>query len=246
MDVTQSVEDYLRIIWKLTSAGEPVTTGLLAVSRQVSAPSASVMVRRLGEAGLVSRGDAAGVRLTERGEAVALRVVRRHRLLETFLVQVVGLTWDEVDSEAEVLEHVLSPRLEARIDELLGFPTRDPHGDPIPAAGEDHRQTGWADDWSDPLTGAREGCRFVIDRVSDRDPAALRYLAGAGIRPGTVLLVGGLSPFGGPLTVTLCSGTGDGEDSDGPSAARTELPPALVGLLHGHVEVAPELTTARS
>ncbi len=216
MEVTPSVEDYLKTIWKLTSRGTRATPLLIATRRAVSGPSASIMLRRLVEAGLVVRGLAGAVELTARGEEAALHVVRRHRLLETFLVQVCGLAWDEVDAEAEVLEHVLSSRLEARIDELLGHPTRDPHGDPIPRPGAAQH----AEDWADPLSDAAEGSCFLVERVSDRDPAALRHLASVGVRPGVLLHVGRREPFGGPLWVTAV---------DTPAA----LPPMLVELVHG-------------
>lgn len=220
MQLTTSVEDYLKTIWKLGSRGERVTATAIAARREVSGPSASVMLRRLIEAGFVVRGQHAEVVLTRRGESEALRVVRRHRLLETFLVDICGLTWDEVDDEAEVLEHVLSPRLEGRIDELLGYPTRDPHGDPIPPP----RATEHADDWSDPLREAAEDSTFLIERVSDRHREALRFLGELGVRPGVVLRVGRREPFGGPLWVTV----GDGDEPAG-------LPPQLVDLIHGQV-----------
>ncbi len=230
MEVTASVEDYLKTIWKLGSRGERVTPATVAAGRDVSGPSASIMLRRLVEAGLVVRGPASEILLSPRGEAAALRVVRRHRLLETFLVQVCGLSWDEVDEEAEVLEHVLSPRLEARIDDLLGHPARDPHGDPIPAARADRHD----DDWPDPLTGAAEGVSFLVERVSDRDPAALRHLAAAGVRPGAVLEVGRQEPFGGPRWVTVqpMDGTATG------TPAVVALAPGLVALVHGRGLVA--------
>lgn len=233
MQVTTSVEDYLKTIWKLAGSTEHVSTGMVAERRAVSPPSASIMVRRLMEAGLVARGPGADVRLTEDGETAALRVVRRHRLLETFLVEVCGLTWDEVDAEAEVLEHVLSPRLEARIDELLGHPTHDPHGDPIPQP----RPAAHREAWSDPLGGAAAGALFQVDRVSDQDPAALRHLAAAGVVPGVSLLVGVQEPFGGPLHVFVSDpAAGPTDAGDRPVA----LPSGLVALIHGHAVTTPE------
>jgi DtxR family Mn-dependent transcriptional regulator len=145
--------------------------------------------------------------------------VRRHRLVETFLVEVVGMSWDEVHREAELLEHGVSERLESRIDELLGHPVRDPHGDPIPPRDGPHREH-----WGDPLAAAAEGDRFRVQRVSDRDPAVLRYLATLQIRPGAVLRVEEVAPFGGPMWVRL-------DDGD-----RHALGTVLTHVVHGRVE----------
>src|SRR3954451_20563529 len=130
--MTPAVEDYLKTIFLLSTRGEAVTTGALAKELQVSSPSVSAMVKRLADGELVRRGRT--LTLTAAGERAALRVVRRHRLLETFLVRALEMPWDEVHEEAEQLEHALSDRLEARIDASLGHPTHDPHGDPIPGA----------------------------------------------------------------------------------------------------------------
>lgn len=218
MDVTPAVEDYLKAVWQLTTTGRAATTGALAERLAVSPPSVSAMLRRLEGGGLVHR-SAEGVALTDAGTCEALRVVRRHRLLETFLVDVVGLPWDEVHAEAEALEHAVSPRLEARIDALLGHPTRDPHGDPIPPREGPHDER-----WADPLLGVGEGRRFLVERVSDRDAGALRYLDGLGIRPGVELEVGPQEPYGGPLWVTLTSGPD-----------RRPLGADLARLVHGTV-----------
>jgi len=217
MQATGAVEDYLKIIYHLVTKGEPATTSTIARRLGVSSPSVSAMVKRLEAGALVERSGAGGLALTSGGEAEALRVVRRHRLLETFLAEVVGVPWDEVHEEAEVLEHALSDRLEQRIDALLGHPVRDPHGDPIPPRTGPHDER-----WADPLTAAPTGSRFRIERVSDRDPDALRYLAGIGLRPGVHVDVGARTPFGGPLWVTV----------DGTEYA-LGLP--LTDLLHGAV-----------
>jgi DtxR family transcriptional regulator, Mn-dependent transcriptional regulator len=222
VETTAAVEDYLKAVWQLETTGEPATTSALADRLGVSAPSVSGMVKRLVEGELLERSEDRGLSLTRSGEAEALRVVRRHRLLETFLAEVVGLPWDEVHGEAEVLEHVLSPRLEERIDALLGHPSRDPHGDPIPpASGTSHDEA-----WSAPLAAAPSGTRFRVERVRDRDAGALRYLAGLGIRPGVVITVGEREPFGGPLWVGVPDG-GSGEPTE------RALGPQLVDLLHG-------------
>ena len=133
-DLTVAVQDYLKAIYVLESSGERVTTSALAQRMAVSAPSATAMTKRLDELGLVERLPYRGVALTDAGRLGALEVVRHHRLLERYLVDRLGLSLDEVHAEAELLEHALSEELEARIDEALGFPTHDPHGDPIPDA----------------------------------------------------------------------------------------------------------------
>ena len=179
-----------------------MTTGALASELGVSSPSATAMLKRLEDRPRRTPGRAPGS-AHRRGERAALQVVRRHRLLETFLTEVVGLDWDEVHAEAELLEHVLSERLEQRIDELLDHPTRDPHGDPIPPRDGGHRE-----DWGEPLATASTGDRFRVDRVSDRDSEALRYLGGLGVRPGAELRVDDVAPFGGPVWVVLGDGPG--------------------------------------
>jgi DtxR family Mn-dependent transcriptional regulator len=154
------------------------------------------MVRRLGELGLVSHAPYRGVQLTSAGERVALEVLRHHRLLELYLAQSLGLPWDRVHDEAEVLEHVLSEELEARIADKLGHPTHDPHGDPIPTAElvlDEHPTERLAD--QQPGSAGR----FV--RVSDSDPAMLRYLGERGIAPGADYDVVDRQPFDGPLFV---------------------------------------------
>lgn len=213
--MTPAVEDYLKTIFLLSTRGEAVTTGLLAKELQVSSPSVSAMVKRLADGELVHRGRT--LTLTREGERAALRVVRRHRLLEAFLVKVLDMPWDEVHEEAEQLEHALSDRLEARIDAALGHPTHDPHGDPIPSPAGSHDES-----WGQPLTSAPDDCRFRIERVSDRQSDALRYLGDRGLRPGVVIDVGEQEPYGGPRWVSI-----DGE--------RVALAPLLSGLVHGRV-----------
>jgi DtxR family transcriptional regulator, Mn-dependent transcriptional regulator len=191
-------QDYLKVIYALSTSGHPVTNGLLARELGVSPPSVSTMVRRLSEEDLLERPDGRLVRLTGSGERAALRVIRRHRLLEAFLTQVLGMPWDEVHAEAKSLEHAISEKLEERIDVMLGHPERDPHGDPIPPRHGPHDET-----WGDPLDTAVAGCRFRVERVSDRDSAALRYLAVLGITPGVVLHVEDQAPFNGPRWVRV-------------------------------------------
>lgn len=218
MQATVAVEDYLKTIYQLTTTdGESATTSTIARRLGVSAPSVSAMVKRLEAGDLVTRSTDRAVGLTDNGRFQALGVIRRHRLLETFLAEIVGLPWDEVHDEAEILEHSLSDRLEGRIDELLGYPTSDPHGDPIPPRSGLHDER-----WADPLTAAPTGSRFQVNRVSDRNPDALRHLGDIGIRPGVVLDVGERAPFGGPLWISV-------------AGVRHALGSQLTKLLHGVV-----------
>jgi DtxR family Mn-dependent transcriptional regulator len=195
-DLTVAVQDYLKAIYALESAGDRVTTSALARRMGVSPPSATAMTKRLAELGLVERLPYRGVALTETGRRNALEVLRHHRLLERYLVDRLGMPLHEVHAEAELLEHALSEELEARIDQELGYPTRDPHGDPIP-------------DGALRLVASNErtvlelepGVRATIARVPDRDADLLRYLGELGLLPGSVLEVVSVAPFGGPVTV---------------------------------------------
>ncbi|CAB4334035.1 unannotated protein [freshwater metagenome] len=191
-----AVEDYAKAIYTLQEQAEgPVTTTALAERLGVSAASASGMVRRFGEIGLAEHEPYKGVELTDAGRAVALEVIRHHRLIELLLADL-GVPWDRVHDEAEVLEHHISEELEAVIAARLGDPTHDPHGDPIPAADLtlDERPTVSLDQLQ-----PGEGGRFV--RVSDADPEMLRYLTGLGLAPGEMLELLRREPFEGPLIV---------------------------------------------
>jgi len=199
VSLSQAVEDYLKAIFRLESDLGSATTSAVAGRLGVTGPSASAMLHRLEASGLVARQADHSVTLTDAGRVAALRVVRRHRLIETFLHKVVGVPWHEVHDEAEVLEPVLSERLEERIDVLLGRPTHDPHGDPIPPV--DGR--GHAESWSHRLLDVPPGSTLQVERVSDEDPAALVYLAELGLRPGVEVHVERLDPFDGPLWVGI-------------------------------------------
>ena len=192
-----AVEDYAKAIYALEQrGGGAVSTNALAERLEVTPASASGMVRRLGELGLVTHEPYRGVQLTDEGVRLALEVLRHHRLLELYLATSLDVPWDRVHDEAEVLEHVLSEELEALIAAKLGNPTRDPHGDPIPSADltiEEVPTESLAD-----LDAGATGC-FV--RVSDSDPAMLRYLAERGIAPGATFTVIERQPFDGPLFV---------------------------------------------
>jgi DtxR family Mn-dependent transcriptional regulator len=189
---------YLRAIYLLSFKAPPVLTSDVAARLGVAAPSVSAMLRRLSAAGLLAASGSGGITLSEHGQSHARDMVRRHRLIETFLVQAAGMSWDEVHDEAEALQHAVSGLLIDRIDAVLGHPRRDPHGDPIPQPSGDH-----VEDWSPALAGAAASEWFRVDRVSDEDSAALQYLASLGVRPGVVLRVLERDPFGGPLWVEV-------------------------------------------
>jgi DtxR family Mn-dependent transcriptional regulator len=200
--VSSAVEDYAKAIYALQNRSESasgrtsVSTNALAERLGVTAASASGMVKRLGELGLVEHEPYRGVTLTEEGRRVALEVMRHHRLLELFLVQSLGVPWDRVHAEAEVLEHVLSEELEELIAAKLGDPTHDPHGDPIPT-----RDLTIAETPTHPLQSLETGASGTFTRVSDSDPDMLRFLAERGIAPGDSFEVIDKQPFDGPLFV---------------------------------------------
>jgi DtxR family Mn-dependent transcriptional regulator len=196
---SEAVEDYAKAIYALAHRLEgPVPTSALAERLDVAPSSVTAMLKRLDEAGLVRHEPYRGVELTDDGERVALEVLRHHRLLEAFLTEQLGMPWDRVHDEAEVLEHYISEDFERRIADALGDPDLDPHGDPIPSAELD-----LAADRSVPLAELEPGLEAVFARVSDSDPAMLRYLAGLGIKPGARIVVVGAEPFGGPLRVEV-------------------------------------------
>jgi DtxR family Mn-dependent transcriptional regulator len=177
--LSASVEDYAKAIYALEARHGAASTNALAERLGVSAPAVSAMVKKLASLGYVEHARYHGVNLTKEGRRVALEVLRHHRLLETYLVEELGVPWDRVHAEAEVLEHVLSEGLEERIAAKLGEPTRDPHGDPIPAAdGTVVEQPTVA------LATLAEGARGRFVRVSDSDPVLLRELADRRISPG--------------------------------------------------------------
>jgi DtxR family Mn-dependent transcriptional regulator len=195
-ELTAAVQDYAKAIYALETRDGTVSTTALAERLDVRPASVSGMLRKLAVLGLVEHEPYRGVRLTDRGRLVALEVIRHHRLLELFLVESLGMSWDEVHAEAEVLEHVLSEGLEELIAAKLGDPTLDPHGDPIPS-----RELKIADDEAAVLYDLEPGRQATFVRVSDADPAMLRFLAERGIAPGARLEVVERQPFDGPLYV---------------------------------------------
>jgi len=196
---TPAVEDYAKAIFTLESRStEPVSTNALAERLDITPGSVSAMLKRLGELGVTAHEPYRGVRLTEDGRRIALEVIRHHRLIESFLADALGMSWDRVHAEAEVLEHVLSEDLEGLIAAKLGHPTVDPHGDPIPTADLELEEPTTA-----RMESLQPGDRGLFVRVSDSDPEMLRYLAERGISPGERFAVRDRQPFGGPLFVVF-------------------------------------------
>jgi len=196
---SSAVEDYAKAIFSLQSRGaEPVSTNALAERLEITPGSVSAMLKKLDELGLITHVPCRGVRLAAPGRRLALEVIRHHRLLERFLADSLGMSWDRVHDEAEILEHVLSEDVERLIASKLGNPTVDPHGDPIPGADLE---------LDEPSTRSLEslpaGARGVLVRVSDSDPEMLRYLAEQGIALGDRLRVADRQPFDGPVFVRV-------------------------------------------
>ena len=194
--LTRSVEDYLKAIYRLSPAGRPASTSEIAHLLELSPPSVSGMVKRLSELGLLEHAPYKGVQLTAEGRRAALRMVRRHRLIEAYLVQFLGYSWDTVHEEAERLEHAVTDKLVERMAGALGHPSTDPHGDPIPEAdGSIHEPA------CTPLSEVQVGETIEIRRVDESQPERLRYLASLGLRPGVVVTLLDRQPFGGPVTL---------------------------------------------
>lgn len=208
-----AVQDYLKAIYQLGEAAEtdgPVTTSQVSEALSVTTASASNMLKKLDAMGYVIQEKRQGVELTAAGRGAALEVIRRHRLLETFLATRLGMSWDEVHREAEVLEHHVSGALADRIAEALGHPERDPHGHPIPTSTGDVAVIP-----SRRLSEVADGSSAVVGRVDDRDDALLRYLAERGLVPDVRVEVLSHAPFGGPISVRV----GDDRVVDVPPAA---------------------------
>ena len=197
-DLTDAMQDYLKEIHKLRMEGRKATTSAIAERMAVRPPSVTAMLKRLTALGLAKHAPYKGVELTPSGERVALEVIRHHRLLEQYLAQALGLGLDEVHSEADRLEHAISEELEARIDRSLGYPTHDPHGDPIPDA---HLHIDRAR--LRTLASLEPGEEATISRVPGEDDELLRYLSELALVPGRKVKLRRAEPFGGPLTVRV-------------------------------------------
>lgn len=204
-DLTTPAQDYLKLIWSATEwSSEAITVTTMAERMGVSTSTVSDGIRRLARQGLLTHAPYGSIELTDAGRRHAVAMVRRHRLLETFLVEVLNYGWDEVHDEAEVLEHAVSDKLMDRIDEHLGYPTRDPHGDPIPSdAGQGILPS------ADQLTVVEPQAKVAVTRISDANPDMLRYFAGLGLRPDTVLTVTDQKTYADMTTIRI-----QGQDND--------------------------------
>lgn len=209
---SSNVEDYLKAIYNLCAETDAASTSAIADRLHIAAGSVTGMIKRLADQGLVEHVPYYGARLTEAGERQAIGLIRRHRILEMFLVQVLGYTWDRVHTEAERLEHAVTDELIDRMASVLGFPAADPHGAPIPASGK-----AFIDRKYPTLDKLDVGCSAVLRRVRDEDPEALRYLAELNLKPGAEVTVTERGPFNGPLYIRV----GDKEHIVSPELAQT-------------------------
>jgi DtxR family Mn-dependent transcriptional regulator len=198
MVLSQAVEDYLKAIYTLETDQKGAPTTKIADSLNVSSASATNMIKRLDKMGLVNYQSYKGARLTDSGRKIALEIIRHHRLLELYLLEVMGYSWDEVHDEAEKLEHHISERFEDKIAQLLDDPTHDPHGDPIPT------KDGLVPEMdAEPLLEGEPDREYIVSRVKDQDPELLRYLEKIGLLPGIKVKITEKAPFDGPVTVLV-------------------------------------------
>jgi len=196
--LTRSVEDYLKAIYQLSPEGRPASTSEIAGLLALSPPSVTGMIKRLSEHGLLEHVPYRGVQLTKAGRRAALRMVRRHRLIEAYLVEFLGYSWDTVHEEAERLEHAVSETMIERMASALGNPAVDPHGDPIPSAdGSIHELASTA------LSDVPVGETVEIQRVHESQPERLRYIASLGLRPGVQVTVVDRQPFDDLVTISV-------------------------------------------
>ena len=196
--LTRSVEDYLKAIYQLSPEGRPASTSEIAHLLALSPPSVTGMVKRLSEHGLLEHIPYRGVQLTDEGRLAALRMVRRHRLIEAYLVEFLGYSWDTVHAEAERLEHAVSDTMVERMAGALGNPSVDPHGDPIPGAdGSIHELACTA------LSDVPVGETVEISRVHESVPERLRYIASLGLKPGVHVTVVDRQPFDDLVTIEV-------------------------------------------
>ena len=204
--ITDGMLDYLVAIYELSESGARISTSVLAQKMEVSPAAASSMTKRLMETGHVVRSAQAGICLTDQGRIAALQLLRRHRLLEVFLIEVMGFTWDQVKAEAMRLEHAISPEFEKRMEILCNFPTHCPHGDPVPS----HDGEILSEDLV-CLAELQPGQAGELRRVANHDAPMLRYLSQLNLVPGYQIKVVNVEPFEGPSTVQI---QGDGAQTN--------------------------------
>lgn len=195
---TQAVEDYLKVIYDLGRSGGPVTTSAVAGRLNVAPATVTGMMKKLAGLNLVAHESYRGVELTEAGRKIALEVIRHHRLVEQYLHEAMGVPWDQVHVEAERWEHVLSEEMEDRMDQILGQPTTDPHGSPIPT-----RELEVTEIERSPLSEMVAGAKGTVAEVGDEDAEMLRYFGKLGLYPDASVEVVEVAPFDGPLTLRV-------------------------------------------
>ena len=198
MRLSQALEDYLKVIYVLDADGEKATTTAIAQALDVSNASVTNMLKKLAGMNLIVHESYKGAELSPAGKKIALEILRHHRLLELYLKEVMGYSWDEVHEEAEKLEHHISEQFEDRIAELLNHPTHDPHGDPIPSKdGVMPKKATLA------LHDGELNTLYMVGRVKDQNPELLRYLEKLGVLPGVELTIIEKAPFDGPIAISL-------------------------------------------
>jgi DtxR family transcriptional regulator, Mn-dependent transcriptional regulator len=195
---TESIENYLKAIYEIQRESGRVSTNALSEKLSVAPASVTSMIKKLSEKKLLTHKRYQGVKLTQAGQKIALEVIRHHRLIELYLAEALGVPWDRVHEEAEKWEHVLSEDLEDRMDAALGYPTRDPHGSPIPS-----RDGTMIELDSIPLADMKPGQHGVVAEVSDHDPTLLRYIGEMGLYPSAKVKVVAVEPFSGPITLEV-------------------------------------------
>ena len=196
--ITQAVQDYLKIIFKLANNDKAVSTNAIAEKLQISQASVTGMIKKLSDLKLTTHRPYYGVELTQSGRKIALEIIRHHRLLELYLAEALGYSWDQVHDEAEKLEHVISEEFEDKMAKILGNPKADPHGAPIPS------KDGLIEERTlECLSVIDAGQKVQVKEVSDKDPEMLRYLGDIGIFPDVMIDVMEKAPFGGPLLIKV-------------------------------------------
>ncbi len=195
----QAIEDYLKTIYKLEQVKSPVSTSRIAAERRVKPGSATSMIQRLSKLNLVHYEKHYGVTLTDAGREIALEVIRHHRLVELYLIEALDFGWDEVHEQADILEHVISEKLEEKIAAALNYPEFDPHGDPIPSKEGQVIQV-----MAYRLSELLPGSQAMVSRIpDDADSELLRYLGSLGLIPGEKIMIVDVAPFEGPITVQI-------------------------------------------